>query len=128
MRYSADITAGSLKPRESRVVAALLMNKVDDATWRHKIQVENVLQARTSATAVRIGRLLRLRLETMDAGLWQMVADGAAPLATQACFAAAIKHSPLLGDFLDLVLREKYRLFGERLTKLDWENYILECF
>ena len=33
-----------------------------------------------------------------------------------AVFAAAVKHSPLLGDFLDIVVGEHYRLFRPALS------------
>lgn len=36
--------------------------------------------------------------------------------ATHACLAAAVKASPLLGDFLDLVVRDAYRSFKETLA------------
>ncbi len=78
---------------------------------------ENVLQARNPATAKRLAKLIRSRLETMEADLWRLVRDGSSLIATQAVMAAAVKHSRLLRDFLDLVVREQYRLFSPGLTK-----------
>src|SRR5262249_50508539 len=40
---------------------------------------------------------------------------------------AAIKHSPLLGDFLNLVVREQFHLFNPKLTKAIWEDYLSNC-
>ena len=48
MRYKADITAGSLKVRESRVIAGLLLEGFNDQDWKSALEVENVLQARTT--------------------------------------------------------------------------------
>ena len=56
-----------------------------------------------------------------------MVRDGSTPVATHACLAAAVKHSALLGDFLDIVVREQYRLFSPTLSKLLWQHYIDDC-
>ena len=78
---------------------------------------ENVLQARSPATARRLTKLIRGRLETMGPDLWKLVRDGNGTVATHAVFAAAVKHSPLLGDFLDLVVGEQYRLFSPALSK-----------
>ena len=78
-------------------------------------------------TARRLSRLLRARLELMRPALWKMVRDGSTLLATHACLAAAVKHSPLLGDFLDLVVREQYRLFRPALTHPLWEHYVEDC-
>jgi hypothetical protein len=127
MRYKADITAGSLKVRESRLVAGVLLQDVDDATWKFVLEEENILQARNLATAKRIGGLLRQRLGTMNEGLWEMVRDGSAVVATHACLAAAVKHSALLGDFLDLVVRDQYRLFSPALSNNLWEKFIEDC-
>lgn len=127
MRYSADITAGALKVPEGRIVARLLLDGMDGPAWRHAIETENVLQARSPATAKRLARLIRRRLETMDVDLWKLVRDGTAPVAAHAALAAAVKHSPLLGDFLDLVVRDQYRSFNPRLSKALWDAYLDDC-
>lgn len=127
MRYSADLTAGSLKLPESRVVADLLIRGVSEAEWKTAVQVENVLQARSVTTANRLARLLRSRLESMDVDLWRLVRDGSSTVATHACLAAAIKHSRLLGDFLDLVVREEYRTFAAKLSPKLWEPFLEDC-
>ena len=47
-RYRADITAGSLKVPESRLIADLLLHEVDADGWKDAIVKQNVLQARNS--------------------------------------------------------------------------------
>ena len=126
-RYRATLTSGSLKVAESRVIADLLLQGADAHGWHIEIQEQNVLQARSPETARRLSRLLRARLELMQPPLWKMVRDGSTVLATHACLAAAVKHSPLLGDFLDLVVREQYRLFRAVLSNPLWEHYIEDC-
>ena len=125
MRYSTTITSGSLKVAESRIIADLLLKGTDD--WRVDILEQNVLQTRSSETAKRLSRLIRARLTLMRPELWEMVRDGSMPVATHACLAAAVKHSALLGDFLDIVVREQYRLFSPTLSKLHWQHYIDDC-
>jgi hypothetical protein len=127
MRYRADITAGSLKVPESRIVARLLLDGVDERQWHDAIHTHNLLQARNAATATRVARLIRQRLTTMDAGLWKLVRDGNATVAGHAALAAAVKHSPLIGDFLGLVVREQYRLFAPKLSKVMWDDYLAGC-
>jgi len=105
----------------------LLLNGQNDSEWRKVIVRDNVLQIRSPKAAIRIANLLRARLVLMNPALWQMVRNGSSELATQACFAAAIKHSPLVGDYLDLVIREKYQIFAPNLSPTDWSNYIDEC-
>ena len=127
MHYKADITAGSLKVAESRIVAGLLLRKVNADGWEKAIIEDNVLQTRSEATAIRIGRLIRKRLELMRPDLWRLVRDGTGTVATHSVLAAAVKHSPLLGDFLDLVVREQYRLFNTTLSNKLWDEYLDDC-
>ena len=76
VRYKADITAGSLKVTESRIIADLLLQDVNKEAWNEEILVKNVLQARSPETARRLARLIRKRLQTMEADLWKLIRDG----------------------------------------------------
>lgn len=127
MRYRADITAGALKVPESRIIANLLLHGLDDAGWKEALYDQNVLQARRPKTAARLALLLRGRLTLMQPECWTLVRDGSGMVATQACLAAAIKHSALLGDFLDLVVREHVARFAHTLSNTVWEDYLLDC-
>ena len=112
---------------ESRTIADLLLRGANRTAWETAIFDQNVLQARSPATAKRLARLIRKRLELMDADLWRLVRDGAGDVAIHAILAAAIKHSALLGDFLDLVVREQYRVFAKALTKRQWGEFLDDC-
>lgn len=127
VRYKADITAGALKLAESRLIADLLLRKVDAAGWKDAIVTKNVLQARSPATATRLTKLIRGRLETMGPDLWKLVRDGKGTVAAHAVFAAAVKHSPLLGDFLEGVVGEQYRVFGKALSNKMFADYLDGC-
>ena len=127
MRYQADITAGALKVTESRRIADLLLQGTNEMGWGEALYDQNILQTRTPATARRLALLLRGRLAIMDADLWKLVRDGSSLVATHACLAAAVKHSALLGDFLDLVVREQYQCYAEALSNKLWEEYIVDC-
>lgn len=127
MLYRADITAGALKVPESRRMADLLLQGAEETSWKEALYDQNILQTRNPATARRLALLLRGRLGLMDADLWKLVRDGSSLVATHACLAAAVKHSALLGDFLDLVVREQYQCYAEALSNKLWEEYIVNC-
>ena len=127
MRFSADLTAGSLKIRESRIIADLLLQAVGDDVWEDAICGKNLLQARSPATAKRLTRLIRKRLELTGPDLWRLVRDGSGVVATHAVLAAAVKHSHLLGDFLDMVVREQFRVFNEMLPKKRFDEFLRDC-
>jgi hypothetical protein len=125
--FTGELVAGSLLLAESRKIARLLLEGADKDTWYRAIIVENILQKRSPATAKRQARLIRHRLESMTPGLWGMVADGNADVTIQALLAAAIKHSRLLGDFLDQVVRQHIMSFDFRLSVKDWTDYLESC-
>lgn len=112
---------------ESRIIADLLLQGVNEEGWKDATIKQNVLQVRNPATAIRLARLIRGRLKLMDADLCKLVRDGTGAVASHAVLAAAVKHSFLLGDFLDLVVREQYRLFHPTLSKQLWEDYLDDC-
>ena len=59
-----------------------------------------MLKKSSPATAVRQARLIRFRLESVDTSNWPLIKDGEKEVATQLLFAAALKHSELLTDFV----------------------------
>ncbi|WP_316231135.1 DUF1819 family protein [Bradyrhizobium sp. SZCCHNR1051] len=126
-RYRADITAGSLKLSESRRIADLLLHKVDAAGWADAIVKRNILQARRPETARRLAQLIKSRLETLGPDIWELIRDGKGSVATHAVFAAAVKHSPLLGDFLALVVADQYQRFGKSLSNKMFSDYLDGC-
>jgi hypothetical protein len=126
-RYQANFTKGGLMVPESRIVADLLLQGVDGARWKQAIEGDNLLRKRSPTTASTKAILIRARLRTMTDGLWRLVRDGDKPVATQAALAATIKYSPLLGDFLDGVVRDLYRRFEETLPPRHWDRYVEDC-
>ena len=127
MIYSATITSASLRLRESRIIADLLLQETTTATWNKAIFDQNVLQMGSVESIKRITRLLRARLEPLGEGLWKMVRDGGQTQATQAAFAATLKNSRLLGDFMDITIREQLALFAKKLEYHMWNEYIAGC-
>ncbi len=122
--YLANFTRCSLIVPETRIVAALLLQGTEGADWDKQIGQLNVLQKRTAKTAMTYASLARARLQTMDAGLWELVRDGNVPQATQAVLAATVKFSPLFGDFLRTVVRDQFRRFATHLEARHWDAYI----
>jgi len=108
-------------------VADLLLRGVKGEAWRTAIEVENVLQTRSRRTARNLGKLLKARLIPFEPAFWELIRDSATPEMQHALLAAVVKHSPLLGDFLDLVVREQYRRFAPTLPFSLWEDYLLDC-
>lgn len=125
--YNAEISAGSLLPLESKRVAALLLTTPDEAAWRHAIEVDNILQKKTPASARRQATLIRKRLAGLDAKAWKMIVGREHEVVTQLLLAAAVKHSQLLGDFMRRVYADHQRRMEPALAPIDWQDFLTEC-
>lgn len=125
--YNAEISAGSLMPLESKRVAVLLLRHPDDGAWRDAIEVENILQKKTPATARRQATLIRKRLMTLDAKAWEMIASREGEVVNQLLLAASVKHSLLLGDFLRRAYADRQRRLETNLSATDWQDFLVEC-
>ncbi len=125
--YNAQIVAGSLLIPESRKIVRLLLNGTTPEAWHQAIVVKNILQKRSPATAKRQAKLIRNRLELMQPELWALIQKGSSDVVTQTLLAAAIKHSRLLGDFMDKILRENWRTFKRQIFPKDWDLFLEFC-
>ena len=125
--YNGDIVAGSLLLAESRKIAQLLLKNVDTDQWHRAVVIDNILQKRSPAAAIRQARLIKNRLVLMDKNLWKLVYDGSSEVSTQALLAASIKHSHLVGDFMDIVLRQHWQTFSEKINEIDWKRFLEAC-
>ncbi len=126
-RYKANFTRGGLMVPESRVVSGLLLSCVDAKGWQQAITVDNVLAKRSPSTARTKATLIRSRLRTMPASIWELIRDGNRSVATHGVLAATVTYSPLFGDFLDLVVRDLYRRFESVLKPQRWDQYLADC-
>lgn len=125
--YTANLTAGGLLVPESRKIADLMLRNVSAQEWKESVEQKNILQKLNVSSSKRVASHIRSRLELMKPELWQMVRDGDAVLSTQAMFAAAIKHCRILGDYLDLVVRDQFRKLEDKLTPAIWDAFVLAC-
>jgi len=125
--YAGDISAGSLLIVESRKIAGLLLKQVNDDEWHQAIVIDNILQKRSPIAAQRQARLIKNRLTLMKPELWEWVHKGKGDISIQAILAAAIKHSRLLGDFLELVVHENWRTFKPTISVKDWRHFFDTC-
>jgi len=121
------MAAGSLLLPESRKIARLLLEKTVDDGWRRALVVDNILQKKSPATAIRLSRLIKNRLTLMSPKLWTLVVDGGKEVAVQALLASAIKHSLLLGEFMRTVVKRHIKAFDYELSVNDWRRFLDEC-
>jgi hypothetical protein len=124
--YNAEISAGSLMPLESRRIAAFLLTHPDENTWRKALVEDNLLQKKAASTALRQAKLIRNRLNTLDATAWGMIVHREQEVAIQLLLVAAIKHSRLLADFIADVYIDHQRRLNLSISSGDWEGFLIE--
>jgi len=112
---------------ESRIIARLLLEKADDKKWHQAIVIDNLLQKKTPATAKRQTNLIRNRLQLMSSDFWELILSLSTDVTAQALLAASIKHSHLLGDFMDIIIRDRWKTFKKTLTSKDWTDFMEMC-
>jgi hypothetical protein len=127
MIYTATISSMSLRLRESRLVADLLLRSVTGREWKAATVDDNVFQVPNPAAFQKKASILRARLEPLGRGLWEMVRDAPRREAVQAALAGTVRHSRLLGDFMDITIREQRSLFAKYLEPRLWLEYIEGC-
>jgi len=110
--------------RESRVVADLLLNKATASEWHQAIQIDNLLQKRSPATAKRNAQAIRKRLELIAPEFWRALRDGDDQLATQVAFYAALERNLLLVEFIESVVRDAYITQANQLASYQWLEFL----
>lgn len=114
-------------PLESKRLAALLLTGADEIAWRQAVEVDNILQKKTSATARRQATLIRKRLTTLDKEAWEMLVSREQEVVLQLLLVAAIRHSRLLGDFLRGIYVSRQLRLERSLVAHDWHDFLEEC-
>ncbi len=128
--YKADLAGVALKLQESRVIASWMLEHPDfrdEESWNQVIFKDNQLQIRGLSTLRRQSNLLRARLAFLQPEMLAIVAQGSFRESVQACLSAAIKHSRLLGDFMDIALRKELESHNRQITPYQWRVYLEGC-
>ncbi|MCW7555582.1 DUF1819 family protein [Endozoicomonas gorgoniicola] len=74
--YPANFTKGSLLIPESKIIAGILLQEPSPAEWKRQIVDENILQRRTTNSALIVAGVIRSRLKTVNEELWKLVHTG----------------------------------------------------
>ena len=124
--YDSDLIGGSLMVRESRLIADLLLREAIPEQWHQAIQIDNILQKRTPASAQRNATAIRKRLERLEPDFWKALRDGDDELATQVAFCGALERNLLLLEFMETVMRDAYISQAQYLDSYIWSDFLDE--
>ncbi len=104
--YNLGFTAASLRPELARIIAEHYLAACDWSEAKRRVLAANALQCRSAASAIRLERELRQRLQTLNHEQIELLAHGTAEDRAAIAWLAACKHTPFVFDFATEVLRD----------------------
>jgi hypothetical protein len=122
--YNVDLSGGSLMVRESRIIANLMIKDASDEEWHDSIHVNNALQKKSLATAGRVTRAVKRRLELLEPEFWLALRDGDDELATQTAMCAMLQRNLLFVEFMEQVVKDAYITQAETLASHQFYDFL----
>lgn len=123
-RFALSFTSGSLLTREGEVVAEVYLATRDWSATRARVIDNNLLQARTSSSNLRITRETIQRLSVLSDSELELLADASPTEQRHLMWAAACRRYDFIGDFAEEVLRERFLLMSPRLNIDDFDRFL----
>lgn len=121
--FVLSFTAASLRPELGRVVAETYLACNDWQEAKGRVLQQNALQARTPASAVRMEREFRQRLQALTRQQLEILAHASSDSRAAISWLSVLKHSAFVFEFSAEVLRTKLELLDPVLRPSDYENF-----
>ncbi|WP_367277729.1 DUF1819 family protein [uncultured Arthrobacter sp.] len=123
-RYALSFTSGALLMREAAIVAPLFLREGDLLKVRALITEENLLQARTVASGLRLAREVTQRLAVLTGDETELLIEATSTERGHLLWAAACRRYDLVGEFAEEVVRERFLLLTPTLTHEDFDSFV----
>ena len=122
--YNLSFTAASLRPELARIIAERFLELGDWVGTQERILTSNALQARSRASAIRMERELRKRIQTLTREQLELLADSTIEDRAAMSWLAMIKYNRLPLDFATETLRKKLAEHDPVLRPSDYEAFV----
>jgi hypothetical protein len=123
-RYALSFTSGALLMRESVIVAPLYLRERDWSKVRALIADDNLLQARTLSSGLRLAREVAQRLAVLTHDEIELLVDATATERGHLLWAAACRRYDLIGEFAEEVVRERFLLLTRTLEYEAFDGFV----
>ncbi|WP_444962856.1 DUF1819 family protein [Nocardiopsis sp. M1B1] len=123
-RYALSFTSGALLAREAVIVAPLYLETRDWGAVREQLRAENLLQARTTSSGVRLAREVAQRLAVLTYSELELLRDASPSERGHLMWVAACRRYALIGDFAEEVVRERFLLLMPTLSYDDFDSFV----
>lgn len=121
--YALSFTTGGLLERESAILSPVYVEHRDWAKVRDVAVEENLLQARTYQTGVRLVRETVQRMSALSDREVEILADVTASERGHIMWAAACRRYDLIGEFAEEVLRERFLTLAGTVSHEDYDSF-----
>lgn len=122
-RYALSFTSGALLSKEAAVLAPIYIELKDWEKVRDLAVSQNLLQARTYRTGVRVARETIKRLSALSDHELKILDDITASERGHLMWAAACRRYDLIGEFAEEVLREKFLTLAGAISYADYDSF-----
>lgn len=123
-RYALSFTSGGLLVREADVIVAEYLRRRDWVAARQAVVKQNLLQACTTSSSVRVTRETIQRLSMLDDSELELLAESSPTERCHLMWAAVCRRYDLVGEFAEEVLRERFLLMTLALGVDDFERFL----
>jgi hypothetical protein len=123
-RYALSFTTGALLAREGALLAAVYADVRDWEKVRDRAVEDNLLQARTHRTGVRLVRETVKRLSVLTDQEVELIDELTAPERGHLMWVAACRRYGLIGEFAEEVVRERFLLLASTLQYEDFDSFV----
>lgn len=123
-RYALSFTSGALLIREALVAAPVFLEIGDWAATQTRLREENLLQARTPASALRLAREVTQRLSVFNKAELELLCEATASEVRHLMWVAACRRYAFIGDFAEEVLRERFLLLTSSLGHEEFDSFL----
>ncbi len=122
-RYALSFTTGGLLEREAAILAPVYVERRDWVKVRDLAVEQNLLQARTYRTGVRLVRETVKRMSALEDREVEILADVTASERGHIMWAAACRRYDLIGEFAEEVLRERFLTLAGTVSYEDYDSF-----
>jgi hypothetical protein len=123
-RYALSFTTGALLAREGALLAPVYIDVRNWEKVRDRAVVDNLLQARTHRTGVRLVRETVKRLSVLTDREVELMDELTAPERGHLMWVAACRRYVLIGEFAEEVVRERFLLLASTLQYGDFDTFV----
>lgn len=123
-KYLGDLIGGALMIADSRIIAEILLKPLSEGDWKKLIIEENILQKKSSHSAIRNARTIRVRLQPMGEKFIADLLQASDRVYIQLLMVAYLINSPIVVDFMQQTLADARQAYKTSIAMDAWQEFM----